>query len=277
MKMTFGPIRALLVTSLAFAAFGCNKVSRIESEAKQKTLYTIGGSASLPVKAFDSKGQPVEKPKLEWATADEKVVRVSPSGELTAVAAGQTIVTVQGGKAKTEIPVKVVPLASIKLSPESINLIGPVGSTAVIQPSLVDDKGGPVDEKVKWSSTAPTVATIEPDGVITAKGTGRTSVVATLEGVKAEAIVAVDIREIAKIVIHPETTILRVNEVQNFSATVFDQGTNSISNAAVSWTSSNPAVASVDLNGIVKAHARGTCQIDAAFAGKSAQSTVIVN
>lgn len=268
----------LLGFSLLLAATSaCNRVATIHLDPDRKTIYSIQGTASLGVKALDSSGKPVEKPKIKWTSADEAIVKVSETGELTGLAPGETTVTAESGKAKAEATVRVVALAKIKVSPEAVNLVGPVGSAVQFQATLLDDQGVNIEEKVKWTSSAPGVASVAADGVVTARAPGQAAIVASLENVKGEARVAVDIREITRIVIHPETTILRVNESQPFSATVYDENSNAIPNAAVAWTTSNKAIASVDPNGNVRGGEKGSCTITATFSGKTAASTVIVN
>jgi uncharacterized protein YjdB len=276
MKTSRLAIRVVLPL-LLLGAGACNRVARLEVDPPKKTIYNLGGTAKLLPKGFDKKGNPVEAPKVNWTIADEKIAKISPTGEVTAVAPGETKVTAESGAARVEVPIKVLPLSSIKVAPEKALLVGPVGATILFIATPTDDKGLPVDEKVKWTSTAPAVASVGADGVVTAKGSGSVKVVASVEGVKGEAAVYVDIREIARVAVHPEQTILRINETQTFAATVFDVNSLAIPNPAVNWVSSDKRIATVDQNGQVKALAKGTCTIEASFSGKTAVSQIIVN
>jgi len=256
---------------------GCTKVATLDVQPKQKTIYVLGATVALTPQAMDKSGKPIDNPKILWSSGDEKIVKVSLTGVVTAVTAGKTIVSAVSGKGKADVQVKVLPLSGIKISSESLNLVGPIGSSSQLQAIVTDEKGLTVDEKVKWLSTAPSVATVSAEGVVVSKGTGKGKIVASLEGMKSEIDVRVDVREIVKIEVHPDTTILRLNESQAFSATVYDQGGMAIPNVAVTWKSSAPQIATVDPTGLVRGVTKGTCQVEASFAGKVAQANVIVN
>lgn len=267
----------VLLTLLVAALSACNKVKKLEAKPDKKTIYQIGLKTKIDVKALDKKGQPVGDAKLVWSSADPKIAKVSPAGEVEAMAKGQTTITVESGGVKLDIPLKVMSILAVRVSPEAVNLIGPTGSTTQMSVEIVDEDDKPVKEKVTWSTLSPGVAIVSPDGLVTSKGTGSTKVIAALDTVKGEAKVIVDLREIVRMQVHPETTILRVNETQQFSATIFDQNAVAIENVSVLWKSSNPSVATVDANGIVRALNKGTCQIEASVSGKSQTSSVIVN
>jgi len=64
--------------------------------------------------------------------------------------------------------------------------------------------------------------------------------------------------------ISPETwDATRLGQRQQLTATVTDANGNTSTNAGIRWTSSNSAVAEVDSNGLVTAHAPGTAEITA--------------
>jgi hypothetical protein len=71
---------------------------------------------------------------------------------------------------------------------------------------------------------------------------------------------------------------LKVGQTAQFSATgnYADNSTQDLT-SQVQWSSSNPAVASVDANGVVTAKGSGTATITATTGGKQGQSTVTVS
>ena len=74
--------------------------------------------------------------------------------------------------------------------------------------------------------------------------------VAAIESIKAEIPVRVDVRELARIAVHPATAILRPTEKQVFVASAFDASEQTIPNIPVAWKSSDMAVCTVNASGL---------------------------
>ena len=73
------------------------------------------------------------------------------------------------------------------------------------------------------------------------------------------------------------TTLTAVGETVQLQAAVRDTNNNAVSNATVSWRSSNTAVASVNTSGQVTARGNGTATITATSGGQSANAAITVN
>ena len=81
----------------------------------------------------------------------------------------------------------------------------------------------------------------------------------------------------ARITLSPiETTLTAVGETLRLTATVLDQEGKAVEGAAVTWTSSNPAVVSVDEGGLATALINGWVQVSAASDGVTAVASIIV-
>jgi uncharacterized protein YjdB len=267
---------AILLLPVLFAS-GCNRIVRFDVQAPEVVFYRTGAAKPSGIQPVDKDGKPVEAAKAKWSAEDPKVATVSDMGEVTPVAAGETKVHAKAGKAEAVINVRVVPLSKIDVAPETVNLVGPGGTTAMVEATPKDSKGVRVDAKFKWASSNPAVATVDGNGVVTSKSSGVTTAVVSIETVKTEVPVRVDIRELARIAIHPTTAILRPGEKQVFLATAFDAMDKAIPNVPVGWKSTDPGVCTVDPSGVVEGLVGGTCRIQASFAGRVAESSVIVN
>lgn len=81
--------------------------------------------------------------------------------------------------------------AAISISPESADLAS-IGATAQFTATISDQFGAPFQGAISWSSGAPTVFTVDANGVVTAVGNGSGSVQASFESLSATASVAVD-------------------------------------------------------------------------------------
>lgn len=69
---------------------------------------------------------------------------------------------------------------------------------------------------------------------------------------------------VSDITVSPLATAMAVDDTTQFTATTKDAGT-----PAFQWTSSNPAVATIDSNGLATGTGAGTTEITATMAGKS--------
>jgi photosystem II stability/assembly factor-like uncharacterized protein len=80
---------------------------------------------------------------------------------------------------------------------------------------------------------------------------------------------------IAKVVLTPATDTLQVGQGAVFTATAYDTSLVAVS-VPIDWSSSSPAVATVNISGHVLAQGEGTALLIAAVGGKSDTSTVAV-
>ncbi len=117
---------------------------------------------------------------------------------------------------------------------------------------------------LSWSSSNPEVAEVEQDGMVTAKAEGTVTITASAKdgsGVSDHITLTVKGALVESIRLTAQKTALTVGESVAVSAEVLpaDAGDKSLS-----WSSSNPAVASVDTAGRVTAKAEGTARITAA-------------
>lgn len=80
---------------------------------------------------------------------------------------------------------------SVTVTPSSITLDAP-GDTAHVEAEARDESGDPIEGVTfEWSSSDPSVATVDDEGVVTAESEGETDVSATVEGVSGSAGVSI--------------------------------------------------------------------------------------
>lgn len=158
----------------------------------------------------------------------------------------------------------------IKLDKKNITLV--VGQRDVIKATVVDKDGKEItDAKVtyKWTVKDEKVASITQGGEVTALKRGKTSITVKIEGDdKHRATCKVEVKE--GTVPPPRKTYieqLSITDAKNF--TLKKGGTKQLQYQAVPekndetpvWESSDPSVATVEANGVVKAIKKGTAQI----------------
>ena len=115
---------------------------------------------------------------------------------------------------------------------------------------------------VRWLSDNEDVATVSPDGTVTAVGDGTCSIIAMAQdgsGVSGSAKAVVDTyKEPSSVTVSPDKAEMYVGETVALSALVLPEDAE---DRSVTWISSDPSTASVSEDGIVKALMTGTVYI----------------
>ena len=152
------------------------------------------------------------------------------------------------------------PVGEITINPSSLTVDR--GSSDTVQ--LIFNPSAPTNNKVLWSSSNTDVATVEGDSytaTITGVSGGTTTItVITEDGLKV-ATCDVYVREPVTGLVLNATTVESSMAVGQYQlvATVLPAGEGV--DRAVTWTSSDPSVATVDENGLVEAVGTGSCTI----------------
>ncbi|MEO8199310.1 MAG: Ig-like domain-containing protein [Gemmatimonadota bacterium] len=166
-------------------------------------------------------------------------------------------------------------VASISISPPNATI--PIGATEVLQAVPKDQNGNPITGlDISWSSTNQTVATVDQQGTVSAKAEGITQISATSLGERATATISVSSVSVSSVVITPAGDTLAPGASQTFSVITRDAAGNALAGRIVTWTSTNPAVATVGLTGQVNALSAGSAGIIALSEGKSDTSSLLV-
>ena len=169
------------------------------------------------------------------------------------------------GCVQTEIVSELIP-ATLELSVESAGVL--TGSTFQLEATLSDPSGTIQDATLNWSSTEPAIASVDNSGLVSGLTEGQTWIKVFAETARDSALVNVVATAggPATVIIEYSSNEVEVGESINLSAIVQDLAGVTLSEP-VSWSSSNPAVASVDAMGTVEGLAEGITQITASAAG----------
>lgn len=131
----------------------------------------------------------------------------------------------------------------------------------------------PSGETVIWTSSNPSVATVD-NGTVKGVSIGTATITATVGGQTATCEVSVVYYDL---IIKGNdgfsstsiNLVLGEHQSENLKATVKDGKGENVNNATITWTSSNPSVATVDNTGKVTAVSTGKTNITASVAGVS--------
>ena len=170
----------------------------------------------------------------------------------------------------TNYVITVVEVKSISLP--DINIY--MGSSETLIPTITDT--GAITT-LTWQSSNTSVATINADGELTTTGIGTTTITCTAHnGVSTQCVVTVTPVLVSGITLNETEAELTVGEKLQMEATI---APNNATDASVTWSSTNEAVAVVSESGLVTAVGSGTCQIRATAndgSGKTASCLVTV-
>ena len=157
-----------------------------------------------------------------------------------------------------EFPIVTIPVTGISVSPATVtNTVGSTQQlTSVISPSTATNK------TITWSSDKASVATVTASGLVTSVSAGSATITAkTQDGsFTATSVITATTVGVSGITLNLATASINVGSIVTLSANVLP--TNA-SNKVVSWSSSNPAVASVSTSGLVTGGSAGTVTISA--------------
>lgn len=156
---------------------------------------------------------------------------------------------------------------SIKISPDPIAVM--MGKTVQSSFLFNDQYGIKRDVKPVWSTSSPTIATVDNNGLITGNTQGQVFLVVSYSTVKDTALVTVvgDANAVAKVEIAEASNILTIGQSVTLTATVKNVNDQIISGKTISWQSSNDLVLSVSSSGVATAKANGTASVMASVEG----------
>jgi len=269
-----GPFRGstkVTVTPVALISVTVTPANNTIAIAGQQTFTATGNysdSSTLDVSAAAA-----------WSSSLPAVATISsPGGVATGVADGNTTITAtfQGFSGKTGLNVGLTALA---VTPKT-----PTIAQGKLQPftaigSFTDAVQRNVSDTVTWSSSAPPVAVISNLGVAVAVGAGQSTIMAASGASSDTAMLTVTAPPaLQAIAVSPPMATILQGHAKQFSAVgdFSDGSTKALS--GVAWFSSNPAVVSIDFNGLASAvQPGGPATVTAIFGGISGSAQVTVS
>ncbi len=213
-------------------------------------------------------------PSVIWESSDEQVATVK-DGLVTAHAPGSAVITARAGEQEARCSILVetpyVAVTSITLSPTEISLVE--GEESSVTATVLPEDA--TDPHVTFTSSDTKVATVDGGGKVVAVAPGQAVITATAGECKAECRVTVEARfiPVTSITLSKSALTLEVGQSADLTARVLPADA---TDPSVSWSSSDPAVASVT-DGHVEALAAGNAVITAKAGDKEARCEVTVN
>jgi len=233
-------IKAKVGTLEATYAITVQEVKLNGISIKEATTIHRGGTETLEV-TYDPENTTDDK-TVTWESSDPTVANVDGSGTVTAVGIGSANITAKVGNHTDVCVVRVdAPLESIDVQ-DTLELVK--NQTAVIDYKLVPSDTTD-QEPVTFTSSDPTVATVDADGNVVALKAGTT--VITLKGandVTAEVTVTVTEIPIDTVSLDKESAVVEKGQTTELTAVVGPETTTD-ENKSIKWSSSDPSVVTV--------------------------------
>ncbi|ASJ54460.1 Ig-like domain-containing surface protein [Brevibacillus formosus] len=209
--------------------------------------------------------------RATWKTADKTVATVD-DGAIKGVGEGSTVITASYKDQEVEIRVDVEGGNSDgKLEADVTQLKMEKGDKETIKLTYDDDKLS--GSKATWKTSKSSVATVNDDGVVTAKGKGTATITAKYKGYEVEVEVYVDTDSSGKLEADETSISLKKGDKETVKLK-YDGDT--LSGSKATWRTSRSSVATVD-DGVITAKGTGTATITAEYRGHKVEIEVKVD
>ena len=254
--------------------------TRIAVAPSSHTLEAIGETVELRATVRDQRNNVMSGQTITWTSGNEAVATVSEAGLVTAVGNGTAEITARSGSlfANATITVASPVATSITIEPDAHTLEA-VGATVQLTATVLDQHENVMaDATVTWSSDDEAVATVDDAGLVTAVGNGTAQITARAGDASGTAAITVTQPVATTITIEPTAhTLEAIGATVQLTATVLDQHEKVMEDAAITWSSDDEAVATVDDAGLVTAVGNGTAQITAQSGDASSMASITVS
>lgn len=265
-------IRKIFAVALVLVALSaCRKTPEdtivpVASVAISQTEAEMELGETLQLQAQISPSNATEQ-KVMWGSSKQSVATVSDAGLVTAVGEGSAKITatVSGKTAtcvvtvtKPEVPVVHVGSVTLDKTDASLEIGQSLTLTATVLPENAADKS------VEWKSTNPAIAEVDQNGTVTAISSGAVTITVTTNDGEKAAACEITVTEVfvpvESVTFEHTDLIVFKGDSYQINVTVLPENA---TNKTITWTSSDPAIASISPEGIITGLGSGQVEITA--------------
>jgi uncharacterized protein YjdB len=263
---------------------GHSKIAQI-AVTVTPTAVTPTTTAQATAVARDASGNVISGLTFLWSSSNTSVANISANGVVIGEGLGTASILAwvygeSGVTGSAPITVANVVPARMQVAIDSTSLTIPhqAQATAV----TFDTTGVAIGGPVTWNSSDMTIATITSAGVITAVSPGTVTINASSNGVRGSATIKIvnvgtPTTQVGSVAVSLVSGSIGVGATTQGIATVYDTSRAVIANRAVTWSSSNTSVATVNsTTGVVTGVSAGTASIAATTSGVAGSATISV-
>ncbi len=165
--------------------------------------------------------------------------------------------------------------ATVQLAAPTTSIL--VGQTVQVSATVKDKSGKTLlNRPILYQTSAPTIVSVSGEGLVLGVTPGSGAVIATVDGVTDRLTFVVSPVPVARVAMSRDTATVRAATTLQLTATPQDSAGHTLADRTLTWSSSDPAVATVTGTGLVSALTPGTATITASTEGKSGTTRLTV-
>ena len=236
------------------------KVIPVTSVTLNKTSLALTEQETFQLAATVSPDNATDK-TVTWSSSNTVVATVSDNGLVTAVAEGTTTITAKAGDktATCAVTVKRNYIQATSITFDDTWFYVDIDKTVKLSYKVTPANA---DEPLTWTSSNPSRASVDQNGVVTGKTVGAVTI--TVKGANASASCSVSSSYFAMgINLNTTNVSLEVGDQFQMEGTVIKRPDDPDDDHTVSWSSSDSSVASISSSGLITAKSPGTATIRA--------------
>jgi trimeric autotransporter adhesin len=202
---------------------------------------------------------------VSWNSSSTPVATINGSGLAATTGAGATTIQATVGSFTDSVTLTVVNahLVSISVTPSPVTIAAGTKQEFVAT-GIFDDGSTQMLTSVSWSSSAPGVVSVDSSGLATGIAVGTGNVNASSGSITGSAAVTVTGGSLVSVAVSPANSSMPIGASKQFLATgTFSDSSTQDITASVIWSSSVPAVASINSAGVATSLASGSTTISA--------------
>ncbi|MBI2796515.1 MAG: Ig-like domain-containing protein [Gemmatimonadetes bacterium] len=226
-----------------------NAPATITITAPVTSFTALPDTIRFSATARNARGDTLADP-ISWISTNASVIGTVNNGKGAVIAVGTTTITASttvGGvtKSASQVVTATNTVTRVVLGLHSVTLPS-VGRVQALSVSAQNSAGGPVVvPSFTWTSTDATRASVSSSGVVTGLAPGATNVIVSFLGVADTAIVSVNNAPDTVRLVTTDTTMTAVGDAFLPGVNFKDAAGNALGRNTVTWSTSNPAIATV--------------------------------
>jgi trimeric autotransporter adhesin len=218
-------------------------------------------------------------PYVAWTSSSTTVAAVTSSGMSTGLTTGTSLIgaTLTGISGSTTLIVTPPVLSSIIVTPANASIPAGNSQQFTATGTYSDGSAQNLTSSSTWTSSVPSVVTIQAGGLASSATVGTSTISAALNGITGSTNLSVTVPVLVSIALTPSTASIAAGNAQAFSATgTYSDGSKQTLTTSATWTSSIPAVATVVPGGIATGVAPGNANLSATVNGVTGSAALTV-
>jgi hypothetical protein len=246
-------IRRILAVITALASWSCGSTqpdatSPVADIVVNPATPTVALNAQLPLQALvrNAAGELVPDASVTWTVENADIASVSPAGVVTGLALGSTQVaaSARGKSGIATVTVTRTPVASVVVRPNAAQAL--IGSKTQLTATAYDVGLNVLTGRgMTWTTSNAAVATIDANGLVTAKAGGTATITATSEGKSDACQLTVSALPVATISITASPTTILQNATAILVATTKDANGTVVTGRTITWQTSDANIVSL--------------------------------